>query len=111
MDGFTRHFTYLKNTHVRPKDRKVLLTIILADGINLGMTKMAELCLGTTKSSLEGIQVWYIRGETYSLTLAESWSMLRINDLWRHPWAMEQPHRLTDRNLEGSHGGYVSRSI
>jgi hypothetical protein len=54
--GFTRHFTHLKNNHVRPKDRKLLLTSILADGINLGLTKMAESCPGTTKSSLEGIQ-------------------------------------------------------
>ena len=28
--GFTRHFTYLNNNHVRPKDRKLLLTTILA---------------------------------------------------------------------------------
>jgi hypothetical protein len=46
--GFTRHFTHLKNNHVRPKDRKLLLTTILADGINLGLTKMAESCPGTT---------------------------------------------------------------
>ena len=69
--GFTRHFTHLKNNHVRPKDRKLLLTTILADGINLGLTKMAESCPGTTKSSLEGIQAWYIRDETYSAALAE----------------------------------------
>jgi hypothetical protein len=51
--GFTHHFTHLKNHHhVRPKDRKLLLTTILADGINLGLTKMAESCPGTTKSSL-----------------------------------------------------------
>lgn len=74
VDGwtdFTRHFTHLKNNHVRPKDRKWLLTTILADGINLGLTKMAESCPGTTKSSLEGIQAWYIRDETYSAALAE----------------------------------------
>lgn len=69
--GFTRHFTHLKNNHVRPKDRKLLLTTILADDINLGLTKMAESCPGTTKSSLEGIQAWYIRDETYSAALAE----------------------------------------
>lgn len=69
--GFTRHFTHLKNNHVRPKNRKLLLTTILADGINLGLTKMAESCPGTTKSSLEGIQAWYIRDETYSAALAE----------------------------------------
>jgi TnpA family transposase len=40
--------SHLKNNHVRPKDRKLLLTTILADGINLGLTKMAESCPGTT---------------------------------------------------------------
>lgn len=69
--GFTRHFTHLKNNHVRPKDKKLLLTTILADGINLGLTKMAESCPGTTKASLEGIQAWYIRDETYAAALAE----------------------------------------
>lgn len=69
--GFTGHLTHLKNNHVRPKDRKLLLTTILSDGINLGLKKMAESCPGTTKSSLEGIQAWYIRDETYSAALAE----------------------------------------
>jgi len=32
---------------------------------------MAEACPGSTKSSLEGIQAWYIRDETYSAALAE----------------------------------------
>lgn len=67
--GFTRHFTHLKNNNIRPKDGRLLLTTILADGINLGLTKMAESCPGVTKSSLEGIQVWFIRDETYSAAL------------------------------------------
>ncbi|MDE4760858.1 Tn3 family transposase, partial [Klebsiella pneumoniae] len=57
--GFTRHFAHLKNNNVRPKDGRLLLTTILADGINLGLTKMAESCPGATRSSLEGIQAWY----------------------------------------------------
>ncbi|MCH0801669.1 Tn3 family transposase, partial [Klebsiella pneumoniae] len=69
--GFTRHFAHLKNNNVRPKDGRLLLTTILADGINLGLTKMAESCPGATRSSLEGIQAWYIRDETYSAALAE----------------------------------------
>ena len=39
--GFTRHFTSLRNDEV-VKDRELLLTAILADGINLGLTRMAE---------------------------------------------------------------------
>lgn len=53
--GFTRHFAHLKNNNVRPKDGRLLLTTILADGINLGLTKMAESCPGATRSSLEGV--------------------------------------------------------
>lgn len=68
--AFTRHFSHIKNDITRP-DTRLLLTTILADGINLGLTKMAEACPGCTKSSLEDIQAWYIRDETYSAALAE----------------------------------------
>lgn len=51
---FTRHFSHIKNDITRP-DTRLLLTTILADGINLGLTKMAEACPGSTKSSLEDI--------------------------------------------------------
>ncbi len=68
--AFTRHFSHIKNDITRP-DTRLLLTTILADGINLGLTKMAEACPGSTKSSLEDIQAWYIRDETYSAALAE----------------------------------------
>ncbi len=109
--GFTRHFTHLKNNHVRPKDRKLLLTTILADGINLGLTKMAESCPGTTKSSLEGIQAWYIRDETYSAALAELVNAQK-KALWRHSGAMEQRHRLMDRTFGwGVTGVMLVRSI
>ena len=67
---FTRHFSHIKTDITRP-DIRLLLTTILADGINLGLTKMAEACPGSTKSSLEDIQAWYIRDETYSAALAE----------------------------------------
>lgn len=69
--SFTDHFTHLKNRHGKPRNKKLLMTTILADGINLGLSKMAESCPGTTKTSLEGIQAWYIRDETYSSALAE----------------------------------------
>jgi hypothetical protein len=39
--GFTRHFTHLKSGD-QAKDKNLLLTTILADAINLGLTKMAE---------------------------------------------------------------------
>ena len=67
---FTRHFTHLK-TGDTAKDKKLLLTTILADGINLGLTKMAESCPGTTYAKLSWLQAWHIRDETYSSALAE----------------------------------------
>ena len=68
--GFTRHFTHLK-TDDTAKDKALLLTTILADAINLGLTKMAESCPGTTYAKLSWLQAWHIRDETYSAALAE----------------------------------------
>ena len=68
--GFTRHFTHLK-TGAGVKDTAMLLTAILADGINLGLTKMAESCPGTTYAKLARHHAWHIRDETYAAALAE----------------------------------------
>ncbi len=51
--GFTRHFAHLKSGDLA-KDKNLLLTTILADAINLGLTKMAESCPGTTYAKLAG---------------------------------------------------------
>ncbi len=67
---FTRHFTHLKSGGTG-KDQMLLLTTILADGINLGLTKMAESCPGTTYAKLSWLQAWHVRDETYSTALAE----------------------------------------
>ncbi|WP_232461084.1 Tn3 family transposase [Burkholderia ubonensis] len=67
--GFTRHFTHLKSGETA-KDKTLLLTTILADAINLGLTKMAEACPGTTYAKLSWLQAWHIRDETYSQALA-----------------------------------------
>lgn len=71
MDNLHATLYHLKNPLTRPQDNRLLLTTILADGINLGLTKMAESCPGTSRDSLENIQAWYIRDETYSAALAE----------------------------------------
>ncbi|WP_281064065.1 Tn3 family transposase [Arthrobacter terrae] len=68
--GFTRHFAHLKNADTAT-DKKLLLTTILADGINLGLTKMAESCPGTTYAKLSWLQARHIRDETYGAALAE----------------------------------------
>ena len=68
--GFTRHFTHLKSGDPAA-DKRLLLTAILADAINLGLTKMAESCPGTSYAKLAWLQAWHIRDETYSSALAE----------------------------------------
>ena len=68
--GFTRHFTHLKSGDTA-QDKTLLLTTILDDGINLGLSKMAESCPGTTYARLSWLQAWRIRDETYSSALGE----------------------------------------
>ena len=63
--GFTRHFVHLKGGEPA-KDRTLLLSAILADAINLGLTKMADSCPGATYAKLSWLQAWHIRDETYS---------------------------------------------
>ena len=79
--GFTRHFTHLK-TGDTAQDKALLLTTILADGINLGLSKMAESCPGTTYARLSWLQAWHIRDETYSSALGEL-----VNAQLRQPFA------------------------
>jgi hypothetical protein len=81
LTGFTRHFTHLKSQEVS-KDRILLLIAILADAINLGLTKMAEACPGATYARLTWLQAWHIRDETYSAALAQV-----VNAQFRHPFA------------------------
>lgn len=67
---FTRYFTHLKSGDVA-NDKTLLLSVILADAINLGLTKMAESCPNVTYAKLSWLQAWHIRDETYSSALAE----------------------------------------
>jgi TnpA family transposase len=68
--GFSRHFTHLRSG-ASPKDREVLYAAILADGINLGLTKMADACPGMTFERLAWVSDWHVRDETYQRALAE----------------------------------------
>jgi TnpA family transposase len=60
----------------------LLLSVILADAINPGLTKMAESCPGTTYDKLSWLQAWHIRDETYSASLAEL-----VNAQFHHAFA------------------------
>ena len=68
--GFTRHFVHLKSG-TQVQDKTLLLSTILADAINLGLTKMAESSPGASYSKLSWLQAWHIRDETYSAGLAD----------------------------------------
>ena len=79
--GFSKHFTHLK-TGEPAKDQLLLLTAILADGINLGISKMAEACPGTTARKLDWLASLHIRDESYTKALAEL-----VNHHHRHPFS------------------------
>ena len=79
--GFSQHFTHVK-TGEAAKDRILLLTAILADGINLGISKMAEACPGTTARKLDWLASLHIRDEAYTKALAEL-----VNHHHQHPFA------------------------
>ncbi len=79
--GFTRQFKHLKSGALA-EDRQLLLTTILADALNLGLSKMAESCPGTTYAKLTWLQAWFIRDETYSTALSEL-----VNVQFRQPFA------------------------
>lgn len=79
--NFTRHFTHIKSGNPAV-DKILLLTAILADAINLGLTKMAESCPDTTYAKLSWLQAWHIRDETYAAALADL-----VNAHFRQPFA------------------------
>jgi TnpA family transposase len=79
MTGFDDYFRYIKSG-APARDRKLLLTAILADAINLGPTKMAESCTDVTYPKLVRLRATNLRDETYSAALAAI-----VNAQHRHP--------------------------
>ncbi len=57
-------------TQAPPKNRQALLTAVLADGINLGLTRMAEACPETSWRQLCWTADWQVREECYAQALA-----------------------------------------
>jgi TnpA family transposase len=62
-------FTHLHSGAPAP-DRRVVLTAILADATNLGLTRMAEACHVATYRQLAWTASWHLREETYGPALA-----------------------------------------
>lgn len=67
--GFSECFTHARSG--RPaSDRAALLTAVLADGINLGLARMAESCRGPTLRQLAWTHDWHVREACYATALA-----------------------------------------
>ncbi len=66
--GFADCFTHRRSG--RPADdRNALLTVILADGINLGLTRMADSCRGASLRQLAHLHDWHISEAAYGEAL------------------------------------------
>jgi TnpA family transposase len=68
--GFSEQFTHLRSG-LPTDDRQALLSVILADGINLGLTRMAEAAPGSSFKRLSRVADWHVREDCYSRALAE----------------------------------------
>jgi TnpA family transposase len=82
--GFTGCFTHLK-TGLPPGERRTLLTAVLADGINMGLKRMAEACRGASFWQLARVVDWHVREETYvqaTARLVDAQRTLPIAMLW-----------------------------
>ena len=69
LTGFSEAFTHLR-TGVPCEDRIGLLNVILAEGINLGLRKMAEATDSHGYWELMRIARWHVEGEAYNRALA-----------------------------------------
>lgn len=79
--GFSDAFTHLHSGELAD-DRRVVLTAILADATNLGLTRMAEACSVASYRQLAWTSAWHLREETYRQALA-----VLVNAQQRQPLA------------------------
>jgi len=77
---FTECFTHLR-TGETAADPRVLMASLLADGLNLGLTRMAEACSIASLGQLAWISDWHIRDETYALALRRLINQQQIESL------------------------------
>jgi len=80
--GFTQQFEHLKKGK-NVEDKCALLTVILADAINLGLRKMAQACPKITYAELTWTQAWHIRDETYTKALSKI-----VNAQYQHAFSV-----------------------
>jgi TnpA family transposase len=74
-------FTHLR-TGETAADSRILMAGLLADGLNLGLTRMAEACSIASLGQLAWTSDWHIREETYALALR-----CLVNQQQREPFA------------------------
>ena len=67
--GFADRFAHLR-TGVPPDDARALMTAVLADATNLGLTRMARSSGAFSHSRLLWVAEWHVRDETYQAALA-----------------------------------------
>lgn len=67
--GFSAAFTHL-HTGLPADDPRVVLTAVLADATNLGLTRMAEACSVVSYRQLAWTAGWHLREDTYRQALA-----------------------------------------
>lgn len=82
--GFTEAFTDIR-TGVPCRDQIGLLTVLLSDGVNLGLTKMAAASNGHSYWELLRIAKWHIQEDAYDRALAmivEAQSELPMARYW-----------------------------
>ena len=79
--GFSRAFTHL-HTGLPADDPRVVLTAVLADATNLGLTRMADACSVASYRKLAWTAGWHLREDTYRQALA-----MLVNAQQRQPLA------------------------
>ena len=82
--GFADAFTELR-TGAPPRDKLALLTVLLADGLNMGLKPMTRACPGFSFWALSRVATWHVRQETYDRALAmliEAQSALPMARFW-----------------------------
>src|SRR3954467_12752208 len=79
--GFSGAFTHL-HTGLPADNPRVVLTAVLADATNLGLTRMADACSVASYRKLAWSAGWHLREDTYRQALA-----ILVNAQQRHPLA------------------------
>ncbi|MBV8578759.1 MAG: Tn3 family transposase [Acetobacteraceae bacterium] len=118
--GFSECFTHRRTG--RPcEDKAALLTCVLADGINLGLTRMAETCHGASLRQLALVHDWHVSEAAYTEALSrliDAHRALPLSRVWgdgtkassdgQHFFAGGRGEAIADINVRHGHEPGVS---